>query len=239
MIKGISVNGKHSYHSYGLRMLKRDIGSAPKDDHTERVPYSSVTYDFDSIYGQPSYGERTLSYQFEFLDFHIGKAEDKLINILNWLHWSGRKDLYDDMLPDYHFEVREPTVSWSESHGVYTISMAFKANPGIKPNPNRMKHNAGNVIVPDVNEDGAVNSTDASAILAGYTRSATGEPIPFTDKQKKAADANKDGSIDAIDASMVLEFFSEISTGSYSGLSLEAAWAAYLNKRSGGGGEVY
>ena len=81
MIKGITVNGKHSYYSFGLRMLKRSIGSPPKDDHTERVPYSSVTYDFDSIFGGSSYGERTLTYKFELMDLRLNFAEDRLMAI--------------------------------------------------------------------------------------------------------------------------------------------------------------
>jgi hypothetical protein len=51
MIKGITVNGSHSYYNFGLRMLKRSIGSPPKDEHLERVPYSNVTYDFDELFG--------------------------------------------------------------------------------------------------------------------------------------------------------------------------------------------
>ncbi|MBR2284562.1 MAG: hypothetical protein IJ874_09150 [Ruminococcus sp.] len=239
MIKGISVNGKHSYYSFGLRMLKRTIGSAPKDDHTERVPYSNVTYNFDSIYGSPSYGERTLSYRFEFMDHHTGISEERLMNIISWLHWSDRLDLYDDMLPDYHFEVREPSVSWSEDHGVYAFDVTFKANPGIKPNPNMLKYNSGNVTIPDVDEDGLVTAADSSAILSAYGNLATGKDSGLTDKQKRAADADRNGAIDAVDASMVLAFYGRLSTGVYKDMTVEQAWAAYLNEFFNSGGEVY
>lgn len=239
MIKGISVNGKHSYYTFNLRMLSRSVGSPPKDDHTERVPFSNVTYDFDSIFGKSSYGERTLKYQFEFIDMRLEMSEDKLINILNWLHWSGRLDLYDDMLPNYHFEVREPEVSWSENHGIYTFDMTFKANPAIVPNPNKLKYNEGNVIIPDVNEDGTVDSSDASVILSSYGSSMTGDDSELTDSQKLAADADMDGSVNASDASMVLAFYGKLSTGGYKGLTLAQAWAAYLTEHFNSDGEVF
>ena len=131
MIKGFSVNGKHSYQAFGLRILRRNIGSAPKDDHTERVPFSDVTYDFDSIYGA-SHGERTITYRLEFIEFKPIKAYCRLIDVLNWLHFSGRQNLHDDMLKGYFFEVREPSVSWSESHGIYTFDVNFPALPAMK-----------------------------------------------------------------------------------------------------------
>ena len=134
MIKGITVNGRHSFHSLGLRMLKRSIGSPPKDDHTDRVPYSNITYDFDSVFGSSSYSERVLNYKFDFTETRLKIAECRLMDILNWLHWTGRKSLCDDMMPSHHFEVREPKVIWSENHGVYTFDVTFSASPEILSN---------------------------------------------------------------------------------------------------------
>ena len=121
MIKGITVNGSHSYYNFGLRMLKRSIGSPPKDEHLERVPYSNITYDFDELFGNTSYGERQLIYQFDLMQRHGRNAEDRLVRIINSLHWKGRKELYDDLLPNYYFEVREPTVTYTEDHGIYKV----------------------------------------------------------------------------------------------------------------------
>ena len=81
MIKGFEVNGKHSYHTFGLRILSRKIGSPPKDDHTERVPYSNITYNFDGIYGA-SYGERILSYRLEFIEFKPILANSRLMTMV-------------------------------------------------------------------------------------------------------------------------------------------------------------
>ena len=134
MNEGISVNGAHSCGTFGLKCLKRSITAPKKDDYTERVPYSNVTYDFGGIYSGQSYGEAQLSYTFEFMSFHRKMAQDRIMNIKKWLHWTGSKKLCDDLLPSYYFMAREPSVSWSEKHGIYTISMIFPAAPEMHKN---------------------------------------------------------------------------------------------------------
>lgn len=229
-IEGITVNGVHSYYRHRLRLLKRSVGSAPKDDCTERVPFSSVTYDFGSVCGRQSYGERTLNYKFELLCFHKKRAQDKIINILEWLHWTGRKDLYDDLLPDHHYEVREPTVNWEEKHGIYTFSVSFKANPYIKPNSNKM-YTADTVNFPDIDGDGIVNGSDATLVLNAYTKLLAGEDPELTDAQLIAADADTDGKITASDASLVLAFYTDVSSGKYD--NTPSGWAEFLNNEKG------
>ena len=242
--KGLTLNKKHTYYDFGLSMLSHDIGSAPKDEHIERVPFSNVVYNFDKLFGRKSYGERTLTYEFDFIEHEISKAEDKLIKLRKWLQFDDRVDLYDDYYPHYHFSVREPSFYSTESHGVYTIKIVFKAAPAMLPNPDKLKYTAVNVTLPDVNGDGKVDMSDASLILAAYAALSTEPPQDpgLTPKQLKAADANMDGKIDASDAAMVSEFYSILaqSDSPYDGMSLPAAWAAYLNSFfNTDGDEVY
>lgn len=63
------------------------------------------------------------------------------------------------------------------------------------------------IIIGDVNDDGMVDSNDATAILAEYSSSSTGGERTFTDKQMKAGDVNKDGFVDSGDASGVLMYY--------------------------------
>lgn len=240
-IKGFTVNEKHTFYTFGLRMLKRNIGSAPKDEHLERVPFSNITYNFDTLFQKRSYGERKLTYEFEFTEQRIEQAEDKVITLLDWLNWNGSLDLYDDYYPNYHFSVRAPDVDCTEKHGLYTLKITFKAAPAMIPNPNKMKYNAANTIIPDVNSDGVVNATDSSLILTAYTNIQQGLPSGLTEEQEKAADANMDGAINAVDSSMVLDFYTKRQTSDspYRNMSLEAAWAAYLNDYFNTGGGVY
>ncbi len=235
MKEGFFVNETHSFYTCGMRMLSRDIGDAPKDEYIERVPFSNVTYDFGRLYGSPTYGERTLTYTLEFLCFDKKTAQNKILNLKKRLKWDGRKKLYDDLFPDYYFEVREPSVSVTENHGVYNIKVIFKASPemrsivpftfpgiGVIPDVS-----ADKVTFPDVDKDGKVDVFDASLILAAYGKLSTGQPSGLDEAQEKAADANMDGMIDSLDASLVQEFYSQISIGNYPGT--KEGWIKFLN----------
>lgn len=222
MIEGFLVNGVHSYHTFGLRILERKIGSAPKDSMTERVPFSNVTYDFSRIFGKQSYGERTLSYELEFICMDKKIAQERVVEILKKLKWDGRKNLYDDLLCDYHYEVREPEIDFGESHGVYNFRIKFPANPEIKPN--------ASVVLPDVNGDNLVNSVDVARILDAYSKLSAGEKTGLTWEQFQAADADMNGIIAANDASLVSGFYSALATGQYE-CTVEG-WTAYLNDKN-------
>lgn len=148
------------------------------------------------------------------------------MGILEWLHWTGRKELYDDLLPDYHYEVREPTVNWEEKHGIYTFSVTFKASPYIVPNSNK-KYTADTVNFPDVNGDGIVDGTDATLILNAYTKLLSGEDPGLNERQMKAADADMDGAVTGIDATLVMQFYTAAMSGEYE--NSPGGWAKFLN----------
>ena len=59
----------------------------------------------------------------------------------------------------------------------------------------------------DTNNDGKVDSVDASAILAEYALLSSNGNGKFNDTQKKAADVDKNGKIDSVDASKVLSYY--------------------------------
>ena len=65
----------------------------------------------------------------------------------------------------------------------------------------------------DVNNDGSVDSSDASIVLAEYAKIQTGGAGEFTETQKKAADVNDDNVVDSSDASKILAYYAMISTG--------------------------
>ena len=64
-----------------------------------------------------------------------------------------------------------------------------------------------------MNEDGSVDSSDASLVLTEYAKIQTGGDGTFTETQKKTADVNKDGVNDSSDASKILAYYAMISTG--------------------------
>ncbi len=229
MREGILVNGAHSYYTHKLNTVSRKIGAAPRDDLTERVPYSNVTHDFSELFGGHTYGDRKLSYTFEFICFDKHRAQERLKLIFDWLHWSGRKTLCDALLPDYHYESAEPTVSWSESHGIYKITAEFKASPAIVPNPNKL-YNPSVYVFPDVNGDGKVDSIDASAIMTAYSNISAGKPSGLTEEQEALADADMNGVIDSRDASLILTFYSDVLSGKYE--NSPSGWAEFMHKQN-------
>ena len=65
----------------------------------------------------------------------------------------------------------------------------------------------------DVNNDGTIDSIDASSVLAHYAAVSTGGDSTFSADQIKAADVNKDEKCDSIDASLILAYYAHTSTG--------------------------
>lgn len=65
----------------------------------------------------------------------------------------------------------------------------------------------------DVNADSYVDSSDASLILAAYSKMSVGGSSGLSKEQEKAADVNHDKSIDSSDASSVLKYYALVSTG--------------------------
>jgi endoglucanase len=72
---------------------------------------------------------------------------------------------------------------------------------------------AASLSLGDVNNDGAVNALDASAVLTAYANIATGKASGLSAAQTKAADANSDSSTDALDASLILSYYAYTATG--------------------------
>lgn len=64
----------------------------------------------------------------------------------------------------------------------------------------------------DVNEDGYINSTDASAVLTAYANMAASKNYTVSDKFVSLADVNMDGSVNARDASHILNYYAKTST---------------------------
>ena len=58
----------------------------------------------------------------------------------------------------------------------------------------------------DINNDGTINSVDASLILVHLSLTGLDKPSEFTEAQIKAPDYNGDGLLDAADASAVLVY---------------------------------
>ena len=65
----------------------------------------------------------------------------------------------------------------------------------------------------DANQDGLINSSDASTVLSYYALSSMGNEINLTENQFKVSDVNSDSSINSSDASSILAYYAQLSSG--------------------------
>ncbi len=104
---------------------------------------------------------------------------------------------------------KEKTISSTTTIKGYTTSTAKKYAESYE----REFVSIGSFTLGDVNEDGMVDSSDASMVLAEYALIQTGGEPTFTEIQKISADVNKDYSVDSSDASLILAYYADASTG--------------------------
>ena len=78
-VAGITLNNKHSYNDFGLRIISRDIDSPAKKKIKASVPFINGDYDFSLIYGDQVYENRTL------IDFFYPHHSSSKIK------WQGRR----------------------------------------------------------------------------------------------------------------------------------------------------
>lgn len=111
------------------KVFTHEIGYPKKVKLLKDVPFSNVEYDFSTIYGEQTYGNRLVKYTINVVD------KDTLENIgmhtvanriIDWVLSSDTmKPLYDEQDPDYHFlgEVRdEPALTDSFNFGKLAIT---------------------------------------------------------------------------------------------------------------------
>lgn len=71
---------------------------------------------------------------------------------------------------------------------------------------------SGGYSVGDVNGDGVVDSSDASAVLEYYSVASTGKPSDWDAERISAGDVDSDGKTDSSNASYILAYYSYLST---------------------------
>ncbi len=137
---------------------------------------------------------------------------------------------------DFNYECETPKKAEVDSNGKITVKsignvsiiVTLKSDPNISCTLTFYNEINNNPITPetehhtiivdpyslgDINGDGLVDSSDASAALAYYAEISTGGEDYFTAKQKNAGDVNTDKAIDSADASSILSYYSFIATG--------------------------
>lgn len=98
-----------------------------------------------------------------------------------------------------------------EAAVIYNYFIKIKKPPEPKPELPPLPDKAGGL--GDVNGDKAIDSIDASYVLAAYANKATGHDSGFNSTHIAAADVNKDGEVDSMDSSIILSYYAFTATG--------------------------
>lgn len=62
---GITLHDKHSYRDFGAWLKSKTIGIPSTIKITETIPYMQGSYDFTELYGEQTYDDRELEYEFD------------------------------------------------------------------------------------------------------------------------------------------------------------------------------
>lgn len=241
MINGITWHGKHSLIDFGATLTMRDTNVPARERVTERVPFSSVTYDFTALFGADSYPERSLQYQFVISDEHgIHPLKQRVNAFRHWLHDSSKKlELYDDREPEYHFYAVCTEFTEKYTNGVMAeITVTFMADPFMIPNvqPEQLAIPVSDSRYPDLDGDGAVTAKDVSLILSAAANLGVSAGSGLTAEQELLADADRDGNITANDAALVRTFAAQCGAGIWN--NNPKGWTDFLNHQLGKVSEV-
>ena len=128
---GIRVNGKHSYHDFDLLLAGRIDNLPERHSYRKTVPYMNGYYDFSAIAGEPTWGERSLEYEFDIIGDTPQQVEDIKTDVLEWLGNIHDADIFDDTTPDYHFHGSYDSCDpdYDESGLKVTLAVTFVCQP--------------------------------------------------------------------------------------------------------------
>lgn len=103
MRDGICVAGLHSFRDFGLYVKAKKIGLPEKHIIQDSVPYMNGSYDFTTLGGAATWGNREISYTFDILGDNEQAMNRQRDSIVNWLMNVHDADIFDDAMPGYHF----------------------------------------------------------------------------------------------------------------------------------------
>lgn len=125
---GFKFNNKHT-NEFGLILLEREISPPSKNKIKSSVPFMNGSYDFSELYGEQSFGERTLKYKFDVSHYNHELLMYKLSELQNWLLGTGQEKLYDDDYKNLYFKAECTDISVIDDDYIGEIAITFTAYP--------------------------------------------------------------------------------------------------------------
>lgn len=163
-----------------------------------------------------SIGDYAFCYSCEFHEINQGALVGSYVYTFN-----------DDNLKEYDFVPGSAAEQYGIENGIIEVFEGeFSYENNFAPiTPSIIFNKLG-----DTDGNGAIDSSDASIVLAEYSAVQTGKKETFTTMQKSMADVNRDDTIDAADASEILRYYAEASTGKNPVWSFAADIPAKINR---------
>lgn len=151
------------------------------------------------------YNTETEKYEYPYSESELSAAYDSIYNTL--VSWYGDGT---ECASDYNMS---KGYTWDTEYGEiwFVFGMNMWGSDGVNKitlscsDSSVLEKNLG-----DVNGDGEINSSDASAILADYAVTSSGGVSTL---DKNIADVNKDKQTDSSDSSLILAYYAYISAG--------------------------
>lgn len=129
IIDGITAGGKHSFVDFGLCIKEKKIGLPQKKRITAEVPHMNGSYDFTTMSGDATWSDREISYTFDILGETERDMNTQRDAILNWLMTLDDVDIYDDVMPGYHFHGSYSDGDISDEIELSTFTAKFACYP--------------------------------------------------------------------------------------------------------------
>lgn len=126
---GITINGVHSFRDYGLVIASRMIGLPKKNTVRKTVPFMNGFYDFSTIAGEVTWGEREIEYAFDIVGNTVEEMDIERTEVVNWLCNVHDADIYDDSMPEYHFHGSYDGYTMTEDGEGAQLSVKFVCQP--------------------------------------------------------------------------------------------------------------
>lgn len=180
------------------------------------IAYESPEYDAHPYYESVLEGGATYSFDLEGRDITADDYRYYTISVeLTGGVYNLTSEAYTDTfkIPDGN----DNPDSFREISYTFTVDGEESDNPWDMPvdedNVKEIAVHLDYVKLGDINEDGTIDSSDASLALVEYSALSTGKETTLTAKGSIVADVNKDNTIDSSDASKILLYYSVGSTG--------------------------
>ena len=126
---GVTINGLHSFRDFGLCIKEKKIGLPAKRIIQDSVPYMNGSYDFTTLGGAATWGDREITYTFDILADSEQAMNRQRDSIINWLMNVHDADIYDDAIPGWHFHGSYCGGEMSDDVELSELSVSFTCHP--------------------------------------------------------------------------------------------------------------